>query len=123
MHKDLVERDSLLVLVVHAVELAVGSSGAFHRLAVVALLSHLVCGHEHLIGAPTVKVAACGGERREQRLDDSQVGVSRDLRNIMALQYLGDKLAVGTVGVGDKPVIHFAHTKHLIHNGLWIAFA
>ena len=27
------------------------------------------------------------------------------------------------VGVGDKPVIHFAHTKHLIHKSLWIAFA
>ena len=41
----------------------------------------------------------------------------------MALAHFGDKLAVGAVGVGDKPVIHLAHTKHLIHKSLWIAFA
>lgn len=41
----------------------------------------------------------------------------------MALAHFGDKLAVGAVGIGDKPVIHFAHTKHLIHKCLWIAFA
>ena len=41
----------------------------------------------------------------------------------MTLADLGDKLAVGAVGIGDEPVIHFAHTKHLIHKSLWIAFA
>ena len=41
----------------------------------------------------------------------------------VALAHFGDKLAVCAVGIGDKPVIHFAHTKHLIHKSLWIAFA
>lgn len=41
----------------------------------------------------------------------------------MTLTYFGDKLAVGAVGVGDKPVIHFAHTEHLIHEGTGITVA
>ena len=41
----------------------------------------------------------------------------------VTLAHFGDKLAVCSVGVGDKPVIHLADTKHLIHKSLWIAFA
>ena len=42
LNEDLVERYSQLVFEVNAVELAVGGSGAFHRLAVLALFGHLV---------------------------------------------------------------------------------
>lgn len=38
----------------------------------------------------------------------------------MTLAYLGDKLAVSSVGVGDKPVIHLTDTQNLIHKNLRI---
>ena len=41
----------------------------------------------------------------------------------MPLAHLGDKLAVGTVGVGDKPVIHFAHTQDFLDHLAGITLA
>mgnify|MGYP006922447482 CR=1 FL=1 len=60
---------------------------------------------------------------REDIADRSSEVSKAYRRGSVALAHFGDKLAVGAVGIGDKPVIHFAHTKHLIHKSLWIAFA
>lgn len=49
--------------------------------------------------------------------------VLSDSNNSVTLAYLGDKLAVCAVGIGDEPVIHFAHTEHLIHEGTGITVA
>ena len=80
----------------------------------------LISGNEHFIGAPTVEVARSRAEHRQQRLNHGKVGIRRCAVYSVALAHFGDKLAVGAVGIGDKPVIHFAHTKHLIHKSLWL---
>ena len=120
LHEDLVERQSLFIFKVDTVQLAVGGGRTFHSLAVLALLGHFVSCDEHFVGAPTVEVAACAAEHGEQGLDNGKVGISRRAVYSVALAYLGDKFAVGAVGICNEPVIHFSHTKHLIHNGLWI---
>ena len=41
----------------------------------------------------------------------------------VALAHLGDKLAVGTVGIGDEPVIHLAHTQDFLDHLAGITLA
>ena len=41
----------------------------------------------------------------------------------LPLANFGDKLAVGAVRIGDKPVIHLTHTKHFIYKRLRITVA
>lgn len=43
--------------------------------------------------------------------------------DIMPLAHLGDKLAVGAVGIGDKPVIHLTHTQNFLDHLAGITLA
>ena len=83
-------------------------------------VAHHLGFYEHFVGAPIVEVAACAAEHGEQGLDNGKVGISHRAVYSVALAYLGNKLAVGAVGVSDEPVIHFADTKHLIHDSIGI---
>ena len=49
--------------------------------------------------------------------------LSSSISKKLPLANFGDKLAVGAVRIGDKPVIHLTHTKHLIHKCLRITVA
>lgn len=120
LHMDWVERYSLLVLQIHTVKLAVGSGGTLHLLAVFACLCHVVGGYQHLVGVPAVEVSARTTQCRKQGLHNSKVRVCRAPTDVVTLAYLGDKLAVSSVGVGDKPVIHLTDTQNLIHKNLRI---
>ena len=66
----------------------------------------------YLVGAPTVEVAACASQHGEQRLYNGKVGISRCAVYVVTLADLGYEFAVGAVGIGDEPIIHFAHTKY-----------
>ena len=49
--------------------------------------------------------------------------LSSSISKNLPLANFGDKLAVGAVRIGDKPVIHLTHTKHLIHKCLRLTVA
>ena len=70
-----------------------------------------------------MEVAARTSKHRKQRLDNGKVGISRRAVYAVPLADLGDKFAVGAVGIGDEPVIHLTHTKPLIHKCLRITVA